>query len=93
MIRRVEISSAAAKDLKKVPARIVEKLAIWIGMVEESGLETVRMIPGFHDEPLKGRRKGQRSIRLSCHYRAIYVLMSDNSIRFVLIEEVTKHEY
>jgi hypothetical protein len=34
----------------------------WVDDVEERGLEEVRKIPGWHDEPLKGERKGQRSI-------------------------------
>ena len=35
---------------------------------------------GFHDEPLRGQRHGQRSIRLNRAYRAIYVISSDGSI-------------
>jgi len=56
-------------------------------------LEEVRKIPGYHDEPLKGRRAGQRSIRLSKAYRAIYVLLESGSIEFVSVEEVSKHDY
>jgi len=43
----------------------------WIEAVEEDGLEATRRVPGFHDEPLKGPRRGQRSIRLSRQWRAI----------------------
>ena len=57
------------------------------------GLEEIRKIPGYHDEPLHGERRGQRSIRLSRGYRAIYIVKSDNSIEFVSVEEVNKHEY
>jgi hypothetical protein len=32
----------------------------------------VRKVPGFHDEPLSGKRFGQRSLRLSKSYRAFY---------------------
>ncbi len=49
-------------------------------------------IKGYHDEPLKGKRKGQRSIRLSKSYRAIYTIKK-NEIEFVSIEEVNKHDY
>ncbi len=45
-----------------------------------------------HDEPLKGDRKGQRSIRLSRSYRAIYRVVKDHVV-FILVEEVNKHEY
>ena len=34
-------------------------------------------VPGYHDEPLKGHRAGQRSIRLSRAYRAIYEIKED----------------
>ena len=36
---------------------------------------------------------GQRSIRLNRSYRAIYEVSANNSIEFVLIEEVNKHGY
>ena len=66
---------------------------IWAHSVEEDGIRETRKLPGYHDEPLKGDRKGQRSIRLSRAYRAIYVIKSDNRIEFLSIEEVNKHEY
>jgi len=80
------------KDLKSMPGYIVDKLETWIDSVERDRLEQVRKIPGYHDEPLKGDRKGQRSIRLSKSYRAIYVIVKEK-IEFVRIEEVSKHEY
>ena len=57
------------KDLKRIPFHIRTKALYWAEKVEEKGIEEVRKIPGFHDEPLKGIRKGQRSIRLSNSYR------------------------
>jgi hypothetical protein len=36
---------------------------------------------------------GQRSIRLSRAYRAIYRVCNDDSIEFVSIEEISKHAY
>lgn len=53
----------------------------------------MRKIPGFHDEPLLGKRKGQRSIRLNIAYRAIYVIDKEDVIQFVDILEVNKHDY
>ncbi len=47
----------------------------------------------FHDEPLQGNRRGQRSIRLNQAYRAIYLETSDGDLELVEIIEVTKHEY
>jgi proteic killer suppression protein len=45
----------------------------WVNDVESAGLSEVRKVLGYHDEPLKGNRVGQRSIRLSKSYRAIYI--------------------
>ena len=71
---------------------MADKLLAWVGNVEAKGLEEVRKLPGYHDEPLKGQRQGQRSIRLSRAYRAIYVLRGPE-VTFVLVEEVSKHDY
>jgi len=60
---------------------------IWVAAVELDGLEVVRKISGYHDEPLKGARVRQRSIRLSR-----YEVRGD-AVEFVSIEEVSKHEY
>jgi proteic killer suppression protein len=91
-IRTVLLSDRAAKDLRRVARPIQEKLLGWVSAVELRGLEEVRKVPGYHDEPLKGDRKGQRSIRLNHAYRAIYVVVPAG-ISFVRIEEVTKHRY
>ncbi len=92
-VKEVRLSKRALKTLRRVPSYIADKLDDWIEGVETDGLETMRKIPGYHDEPLSGKRKGQRSIRLSIHYRAIYEIKKENVIEFVSIEEVTKHEY
>ena len=57
MITTVIISNRAKNDLKKVPSYIAVKLQAWIINTENQGLEDVRKIPGWHDEPLKGKRK------------------------------------
>ena len=93
MIRQVKLSKLVQKQLKKIPRHIIENLAAWVDDVENRGLEEVRKIPGHHDEPLHGDRRGQRSIRLSRAYRAIYILKDDRGIEFVSIEEVSKHDY
>lgn len=92
-IRRVILSIKTEKNLLKVPKHIVLKLNSWVESVAENGLNYTRKIPGYHDEPLKGDRKGQRSIRLSKSYRAIYVIREDNKIEFIEVCEVNKHEY
>ena len=92
MIFRVEITKLAEKQLRKVPQHIKDNLIIWVIAVEQDGLEEVRKVPGYHDEPLKGDRAGQRSIRLSRAYRAIYEIKADTA-KFVSVEEVNKHDY
>jgi len=91
--QEVKLSGQARKQLKKLPRHIVENLAAWVDDVESRGISAVRTVPGFHDEPLKGKRVGQRSIRLSRAYRAIYSVREGEADRIILIEEVTKHEY
>ena len=92
-IHVVRISSSAKKDLRKIPLHVVDKFETWVDAVERDGLEMTRRIPGYHDEPLLGLRKGQRSIRLSRSYRAIYVIGSAGLIEFIEVEEVSKHEF
>ena len=88
----VDLSPQARKDLREVPQHIRDKFQGWVEAVERDGLRNVQKTPGYHDEPLKGKRKGQRSIRLNRAYRAIYVI-KQKEIEFLWVEEVTKHEY
>lgn len=92
-IYHVKVPTKVKKSLKKVPLSIALKLQAWIDAVGNNGLSEVRKIPGYHDEPLKGKRQGQRSIRLNIAYRAIYSINKDGVISFIEIEEVNKHEY
>ncbi len=93
MIYTVLMTRRAQKELRKVPEFIRDKLESWVQAVREIGLEEVRKVPGYHDEALKGDRKGQRSIKLNRSYRAIYIIMRGGTVEFVSIEEVNKHEY
>lgn len=92
-VYKVRLAKKAEKELEKLPQHIVIKLASWVEEVGRVGLFEVRKLPGYHDEPLKGKRKGQRSIRLSKSYRAIYELCKRSEDCIVLILEVNKHEY
>ena len=68
----VSLTKRAKSGLKSLPKHIIRNFMRWLDLVEEDGLSEARKIPGFHDEPLKGARIGQRSIRLNQAYRAIY---------------------
>ena len=93
MIANVVVSRLAVKQLRKAPRHVARKLMQWTANVERFGLEETRKVPGFHDEPLRGDRQGQRSIRLSKKWRAVYVLNDNAKAEFVSIEEVTPHDY
>ena len=90
---QVVLTATARKDLKKLPSHILRKFEFWAKQVTIEGVRKVRKISGFHDEPLRGTRKGQRSIRLSKSYRAIYRVLQNNSIELIQVEEINKHEY
>lgn len=90
---QIELTKSALKDLTKVPFFIRDKLLLWVDAVERLGIQQVRKVPGFHDEPLKGDRKGQRSIRLNKAYRAIYLEDHRNKVNIISVIEVNKHEY
>lgn len=92
-IHEVTISEDAIEQLQPMPTHIKEKLYKWVEQVRLLGLSEVRKIKGYHDEPLMGKRAGQRSIRLNRAYRAIYIIQKDKLIAFAVIQEVSKHEY
>lgn len=81
------------RQLKKIDKGIIKRLQRWVFYVETQGLLETRKIPGFHDEPLKGKWKGYRSVRLNKKWRAIYLYKKHNPISIVIIEEVSPHEY
>lgn len=92
MIKVVVLSKSAKKQLMTVPDFIRDKLLAWISAIQKNGLETVRKVPGFHDEPLQGKLKDFRSVRLSRSYRAYYRILRDQ-VDIVFVEGVDKHGY
>ena len=93
MITTVSVSKAAEKDLRRVPNHVARTLQLWVKDVRLRGVEEVRKTTSYHDEPLHGQRRGQRSIRLSRAYRAIYVVRRDATLEFISVQEVSKHDY
>lgn len=90
---QVVFNRNAEKDARKTPHIILHALSNWIELVKKIGLREVRKIKGYHDEPLYGNRKGQRSIRLNRSYRAIYQVTEDGDIELITIIEINKHKY
>jgi len=80
-----------AKTCKKVPLNVVKKYELWKNIVFRHGPDKLKEFPGFHDEKLKGERKGQRSSRLSLQYRVIYTVEKEIVTVFVL--ELSPHDY
>ena len=79
------------KACKKLPPQVLKKYELWKDLVFRHGPEKLKEFPGFHDEKLLGSRLGQRSSRLSLHYRVIYSVEEGEIAVYVL--EVCPHEY
>lgn len=93
-IFEVKLTKKVEEKLSSLPKPVVFKLLHWVETVKFSGLRETRKIPGFHDEPIKGKkREGQRSIRLSKAYRAFYEIDKTGAVHFVEVIEVNKHVY
>jgi proteic killer suppression protein len=93
MQSKVTYSKFAEKQLDKVPKYIKEAMYLWALTVHKIGIEEARKVKGYHDEPLKGDRRGQRSIRLNRSYRAIYEQKDDEELILISVVEVNKHDY
>ena len=92
-VTRVTWGGEVEKQLDRIPDPIARKFRIWVALVEESGIHDTRRYKGFHDEPLKGNRAGQRSVRLNRAYRAIYVEHKSGEVELIEVIEVNKHDY
>ena len=92
MKTEVVITRIARKGLEAAPTHVRNKFLDWVSSVRRFGLAEVRRVPAFHDEPLQGKRKEQRSIRLNRQWRAIYTETAEQTI-LVTILEVTTHDY
>jgi proteic killer suppression protein len=90
---RVWVTKFAEKQIKKLQKHIAASYFTWVKSVELDGIRATRLLPGYHDEPLKGPRKGQRSVRLSKGYRVIYEETESGNVVLVGVHEVNKHDY
>ena len=90
---RVVWSKQVERQLAQIQHYLRDKFMAWALAVERVGIIEVRKLSGYHDEPLKGKRAGQRSLRLNKAYRAIYVEREGGKIRIIDVIEVSKHDY
>ena len=88
---RVEFTKSAQKELLKAPAHCQIKALDWIIQVESVGIEKVRKILGYHDEPLTGQKRGHRSIRLNKKWRLEYVETEASVL--ITVVDVHPHTY
>ena len=89
----VELTPNVQKKIKKLPQQVIFKLRTWVIQVESLGIRKIMQIKGYHDEPLQGERKGQRSIRLNKAYRAFYTSLPNGDIEIIEVFDVNKHKY
>lgn len=80
-----------SKQCKKAPQQVLNKYELWKNLVFRHGPDILKEFPGFNDEKLQGKRKDQRSSRLSLKYRVVYSV-SDEEIS-VHVLEITPHDY
>ena len=92
-VLHIEISKLAGNQLCKIPHSIQDSFSKWVDRIEKIGIQETRKISGYHDEPLKGDRRGQRSVRLNKGYRAIYIQRSLGDIKILEVLEINKHGY
>jgi len=79
------------RTLSKLPQEVLKRYEKWKDIVRISGPQGLRAIKGFHDEALRGERRGQRSSRLSQQYRVIYEVSAKEVLVYVL--DLTAHDY
>lgn len=88
---RISEHRSIAKRCSKLPLHVVKKYELWKNIVFRHGPDKLKEFPGFHDEKLKGERRGQRSSRLSDQCRVIYTVARD--IVTVVVLEIIPHKY
>ena len=79
------------KIWNKLPLSIQKKYEFWKNIIQLNGLEGLQQFPGFHDEKLVGKRKGERSSRLNLKYRVIYT--AEKEVFHIYVIDITPHKY
>jgi plasmid maintenance system killer protein len=75
----------------KLPLEILREYTVWKAIVSKSGPYALRGFPGYHDEALRGPRRGQRSSRLNLQFRIVYEIFEQHVC--VNVIEITPHKY
>jgi plasmid maintenance system killer protein len=77
--------------IKRMPRDVLIRYEAWKRIVELEGPNGLKIVKGFHDEALKGKRKGFRSSRLGIQWRVIYKINKDYLTVYVF--EINPHKY
>ena len=68
----------------RLPKAVKDRFKQWATEVEQKGLEEVRRVPGYHDEPIKSL-PGRRSVRVGEGFRACYETFIENGIEVLKV--------
>lgn len=79
------------KSIKRLPFEILKRYEKWKKVIELSGPQSLRILPGLADEALMGEWFGYRSSRLNIKYRVIYRV--DNKNIIVEVFDINAHDY
>ena len=88
---RIEEHRRLDKQLDSAPREVLKRFEKWKDIAILSGPPGLRLIKGFSDEALSGRREGHRSSRLNVQWRVIYRTVPDQQLFQVV--SVTPHDY
>jgi len=78
------------KQLASAPREILKRYEKWKDIAMLSGPPGLRLIRGFNDEALPGKRIGHRSSRLGLQWRVIYRTVPEQQLFQV---SITPHDY
>jgi proteic killer suppression protein len=92
VITVVVITKATEKDLRKVPRHVQVSFFAWVDAVTHEGLEAVRKVPGYHDEPLAGDRVGTTLDTADQGFPRVY-RTEGTTAKLVRVIEINKQEY
>ena len=90
---RVRWDRRVEKQLDVLPTHVVGSFYDWVRAVEREGMRAVRRLPGYHDEKLRGKLAGLRSVRLTRAYRVLYFETTAGVTHVAQVTRVGKHDY
>ena len=87
----VLLTKSAQKQYDKAPLEVRESFLAWKSLIESSGPQTLLLINGYWDHPLRGLWAGARSSSLSKKWRVIYTIEAKTVQVSVL--KLSAHDY